>query len=413
MTPMNRLTKYFLIALAVVLGVSLLWMVILAASVESRAQFFASGGYDVFAQPNAAAGTPSQLMAAQPGRAMFHFFVVTMLAGALMANLLWLNGAAKPWLRWGGCAALALILYVEQWSATGNYFEYYSPTELYANNPVAPLIQKLHNSPGRQRLAMLTREGYYNTWLSLHFPYFDIDTLDIPAASRPPADYTKFFGTEKRPGVDRVPLRKWELCATRYMFGPKGLGPQIFKSLNAEPLFRPIMELNVPSLGFPTLFEYSRALPRALVLHRWEIPADEEKLLARLLDPQFDPHSAVLLTAPPPFPPDPAAPPSTAVDIVSFKPARVELKTSLKSPGILMLNDRYDTGWTVTVDGAPAKMQTGNFIMRAVPLLPGEHRVVFHYGVPTVIWWLTWGQWIAITLGLVATAVGALRQRMK
>jgi hypothetical protein len=408
---MNRLTKHFLIALAAVLGVSLLWMVILAASADSRAQFFANGGYDMFVPADPAAGKASQIMAAQPGRAMFHFFVVTMLAGGIMVNLLWLNGAAKPLLRWGSCAALALVLYIEQWSATGNFFDYYSPSQLYANNPIAPLIQKLHSTPGRQRLAMLTRESYYNTWLSLHFPYYDIDTLDIPAASRPPADYTRFFGTEKLPGVDRVPLRKWELCATRYMFGPKELGPQMFKSLNGEALFRPILELNVPSLGMPTLFEYSRALPRALVLHRWEILDDPDKLMTRLVDPKFDPHSTVLLNAAPPISPDPGAPPSTAVDIVSFKPARVELKTSLKSPGILMLNDRYDTGWTVTVDSAPAKMQAGNFIMRAVPLPPGEHRVIFHYSVPASMWWLTWGQWIAIALGLVATAIHALRRR--
>lgn len=401
---MNRLTKYFLIALAVVLGVSLLWIVILAAGEEGRAQFFANGGYDMFAQPDSATGEKaSQLMAAQPGRAMFHFFVVTMLASAMIANLLWLNGAAKPLLRWGSCAALALILYAEQWSATGNFFEYYPPTQVYADNAI---FQKLRASPGRQRLAMLTRTGYYNTWLSLHLPYFDIDTIDIPAASRPPADYTAYFGV-----VDRAPLRKWELCATRYMLGPKDLGLQFFKSQNSEALFRPVVELDVPQLGQPTLFEYARALPRALVLHRWEIVDDKDKLLARLVDPKFDPHSTVLLSAAPPFQPDPNAPPSTAVDIVRFKPARVELKTSLKSPGVLMLNDRYDTGWTVTVDGAPATMQPGNFIMRTVALPPGEHRVVFHYGIPTVMWWLTWGEWSAITLGLIATAAGALRRR--
>jgi len=401
---MNRLTKYFLVALAVVLGISLLWMVILAASVDSRTQFFANGGYDMFLQPDPATGEKaSQIMAAQPGRAMFHFFVVAMLAGAMMVNLLWLNGAAKPLLRWGCCGGLALILYVEQWSATSYFFDYYSPAQVYADNPI---FQKLRSSPGRQRLAMLTRAGYYNTWLSLHLPYYDIDTIDIPAASRPPADYTAFFGV-----VDRVPLRKWELCATRYALGPKDLGLQFFKAQNGEAFFRAIVELDVPQLGRPTLFEYSRALPRALVLHRWEVLDDQDKLLARLADPKFDPHSTVLLNAAPPIQPDPGAPSSTAVDIVSFKSTRVELKTLLKSPGVLMLNDRYDTGWTVTVDGAPAKMQPGNFIMRAVPLLPGERRVVFDYNIPTSMWWLTWGEWIAIALGLVATAVGALRRK--
>lgn len=401
---MNRLTKYFLIALVAVLAISLLWMIFLAANMDSRTQFFANGGYDMFVQPNPATGEKaSQIMAAQSNSAMFHFFVVTMLAGAMMVNLLWLNGAAKPWLRWGCCGALALILYVEQWSASSYFFDYYPPAQVYADNPI---FRKLRGDPGRPRTAFLTRAGYYNTWLSLHFPYFDIDTIDIPAASRPPADYMAFFGA-----VDRVPLRKWELCATRYALGPKDMGLQFFKSQNGEAFFRAAVELDMPQLGRPTLFEYSRALPRALVLHRWEVVNDKEKLLARLVDPKFDPHSTVLLNAAPPLQPDPNAPPSTAVDIVSFKPARVSLKTSLKSPGILMFNDRYDSGWTVTVDGEPAKIWPGNFIMRAVPLSPGEHRVVFNYGVPTAMWWLTWGEWIAIVLGLVATAIGALRRR--
>ncbi len=404
MMRMNRLTKYFLVVLLALTGMAMVWMFVLAVTAGSREQFFANGGYDLFVPPNPDTGEKaSQVMVMEPCRAIFHLFVVILLGGAIIVNLLWFNGATRPLVRWGCCGVLALILYVEQWSATTHFFDYYSPSQLYADNAI---FQKLRNTPGRQRVAMLTRAGYYNTWLSLHLPYFDIDCVDIPAASRPPADYTAFFGA-----LDPVPMRKWELCATRYMLGPKNLGLQFFRSQKAETLVRPVVELDIPQLGTPTLFEYAQALPRAVVLHRWEIIKDADKLLARLADPRFDPHATVLLDTAPSIQPDPEAPASTAVDIVSFKPAHVVLKTTMKSPGILLMTDYRDMGWTATVDGQPATIQTGNYLMRAVVLPSGDHQVVFRYSGQTAMWWLTWGIWSAIAVGLVASVVRWLKRR--
>lgn len=399
---MNRLTKYFLIALATALGISLLWMVILADSVDSRTQFFANGSYDMFTPPHPVTGEKaSQNMAAQPGRAMFHFFVVTMLAGAMMLTLLWLNGAAKPLLRWGCCAGLALVLYVEQWQANSYFMDYRSPAQDYADNAV---FQQLRADTGRPRVAFLTRAGFYNNWLSLLLPYYDIDSIDIPAASRPPADYVAFFGA-----VDRAPLRKWELCSVKYILGPKEAAEQSFKQLGCDKFINIVMEFDF--FGKQALFKCTRALPRAVVLHRWEIVADNDKMLTRLTDPKFDPHTTLLLDADPGIAADASAPPSTAVELVKFEPMRVSLKTSLKSPGILMLTDRFDNGWSATVDGAPAKILRANFIMRAVVLPPGDHRVVFSFSSSADFAWFTQAIWVAIVLGLIATAVGALRRR--
>jgi hypothetical protein len=399
---MNRLTRYFLIVLTVVLGVSLFWMVLLAASMDSRTQFFANGGYDMFVPPDSATGEKaSQVMAAQPGRALFHFFVVVALSGAIIVNLLWLNGAARPLLRWGSCGGLALLLFVEQWQANSHFMDYRSPAQDYADNAV---FQRLRADTGRPRVAFLTRAGFYNNWLSLLLPYYDIDSIDIPAASRPPADYTAFFGA-----VDRSPARKWELCSVKYILGPKDAALQSFKQLGCDKAVNPVMEFDY--FGKQALFEYTRALPRAVVLHRWEIVADKEKTLARLTDPKFDPHTTLLLDAEPGLAADAGAPPSTAVELVKFRPMRVSLKASLKSPGVLMLTDRFDAGWAATVSGAPARILRANFIMRAVALPPGDHRIVFDFSAPASSVRLTQALWAAITLGLIASGIRALRRR--
>ena len=111
---MNRLTKYFLVVLVALTGIALVWMLVLALTAGSREHFFANGGYDSFVPSNPETGEKaSQVMAFEPSRAIFHLFAVTLLGGAIIVNLLWLNGAARPLVRWGCCGLLALILYVE------------------------------------------------------------------------------------------------------------------------------------------------------------------------------------------------------------------------------------------------------------------------------------------------------------
>lgn len=464
---MNRLTKYFLVVLLALTGIALVWMFVLAVTAGSREQFFANGGYDMFVPPNPDTGEKaSQVMAFEPSRAVFHLFIVTVLGGAIIVNLLWFNGATRPLARWGCCGALALILYIEQWPASSSFLEYYSPAQVYHNDPAFnAVLQRLRVDTGRPRVAFLTRAGFYNTWLSLLFPYYDIDSIDIPAASRPPSDYVAFFSA-----VDRVPLRKWELCSVKYILGPEDAALQNFKQQGWDKDVAVTLELNTP-FGKQALFECNRALPRAVVLHRWETIADPEKLLDqmagplfdvkmletlnvpgkekllkvarvtgkserleaigaarrelmanlkttwneqvlnRLTNPQFDPHTTLLLDADPGITADANAPSSTTVGIVEFKPMSVSLKTSLKSPGILMLNDRIDPGWSVTVDGAPARMLRANFIMRAVALSPGDHRVVFSYNGLAGLSLFTQAIWAAIAIGLVATGVNGLRRR--
>jgi len=402
---MSRLARYFIVALGAILAVSLFWMVGLAVSTNNRTASFAEGGYDMFIPPNPETGAKaSQTIAVQSTRAMFHLFVVALLAGAAITALLWANGSARPALRFGCLGAIVLLFYVEQWQANSHFMEYYEPRAVYADNAV---FQRLRSDPGRPRVGLLTRAGFYNLWLSLIFPYWDIDTIDMPAASRPPSDYVTFFGA-----VDRVPKRKWELCAVRYILGPKDQGQQLFKSLGCDPQMQVALEFDT-QLGKQALFEYTQALPRALVLHRWETIADPEKVLTRLVAPEFNPQTTVLLTADaaPSLKADAGAPATTPVEIKRFGQIRVVLQTAPRSPGILLLNDRFHDNWSVTVDGKPAEILRANFIMRGVALEPGEHRVEFHYNVPRSSQIITWGVWGLIAVGLILTGLGALRRK--
>jgi hypothetical protein len=70
---------------------------------------------------------------------------------------------------------------------------------------------------------------------------------------------------------------------------------------------------------------------------------------------------------------------SGTAEIVHYKPQRIEIRANVAEPSVLLLNDRIDPDWRVSVDGKPAELLRGNFIMRAVQLPPGEHTVVFTF----------------------------------
>ena len=51
--------------------------------------------------------------------------------------------------------------------------------------------------------------------------------------------------------------------------------------------------------------------------------------------------------------------------------------------GVLLLNDKFDDDWSVTVDGRPETLLRCNYLMRGVYLEPGKHTVVFSYRIPS------------------------------
>ena len=64
----------------------------------------------------------------------------------------------------------------------------------------------------------------------------------------------------------------------------------------------------------------------------------------------------------------------------SYAPKHIVLKAQTAAPAVLLLNDKYDPNWQVTVDGQPAKLLRCNFIMRGVYLdKPGSHRIEFKF----------------------------------
>jgi len=122
-------------------------------------------------------------------------------------------------------------------------------------------------------------------------------------------------------------------------------------------------------------------LPRAYVVHAERAGTDPDEVLGVLLDPAFDPRSAVVLEAARAA--APTSPVADEVRVVSRRLATLEVEARLGAPGVLVVLEAFDPGWRASVDGAEAMVLRANGLFRAVRLPAGRHRVLFAYRPPS------------------------------
>lgn len=260
-------------------------------------------------------------------------------------------------------------------------------------------------------------------WTQHLFQYYDIQSLDIVQEPRVAADKAAFEAV-----MAFAPLRRWELTNTRYLVGPiavldmfnqqidtakKRLRVAARFDLVAKPGRQESSGLEQVTTAMNTngqlaVFDFTGALPRAKLYANWKVstnapaqlqdwvtgiqsrlPREMGSALAaqsladlatlkELADPAFDPGQTVLLAEPIPV----AAGTNQSVgdvSFVSYAPKHIVLKARTESPAVLLLNDKYDPAWQVSVDGKPASLLRCNFIMRGVQVPPGEHQIEFQF----------------------------------
>jgi hypothetical protein len=253
----------------------------------------------------------------------------------------------------------------------------------------------------------LFEELYRIEWVQHHFPYYNIQSLDIIQRSRAPANEVAYEMAMAPHSEDTTYLwaRHWQLTNTRYLLGPAGFLDVLNEQL--DPLqhrFRMVQRFNVrlkqgveafhqrleelagvpDDTGDYALFEFTGALPRVSLYARWQVGTNDNATLQTLASKNFDPEKTVLVAAPLPVAPAENATnehPGT-VEFKSYAPKDIVFSAQADSPSVLLLNDKYDPQWRVFVDGKPAELLRCNFIMRGVYLPPGPHTVEFQFSLP-------------------------------
>ena len=421
--------KWTLACVGTVGGSALAWLVY-AAQKPSLIKYLESVGFPDPAQ----AGEIAAFSIGQVGWFLVIFAIAVALCILILAGFF--SGKRA---RLGGIL-LGVLLIFDLGRANLPWIVHWDYFQKYEVGTLNPIVDFLKDKPYEHRVAyglpsplstpepfQVFDELYRIEWAQHHFPYYNIQSLDIVQMSRMPADLAAFDGAFqigiKQDSSGRFSVapetfpratRRWELSNTRYLLGPAALldlynaqfDPEqhrfrVIKRFDVvlkpgvEEFHQRLEELTaVPSEDnngkYSTfckdlaLFEFTGALPRAKLYSNWQVSTNDEATLKLLADKNFDPQQTVLVSTPLPSAP---AMNSTnenpgTVTFKSYKPADIVFDAKSDTASVLLLNDKYDANWHVSVDGQPAELLRCNFIMRGVYLPPGSHTVEFRFTLP-------------------------------
>ena len=273
-------------------------------------------------------------------------------------------------------------------------------------------------------------------WTQQLFQFYNIQNLEVVQEPRVPQEKAAYEAAL----LSASPFRRWELTNTRYLLGPAAFVDSINEQLDAgKGRFRTALRFDLAAKtgvdqsvpqseqvtavintnGQLAVIDFAGALPRAKLYANWKVSAnDPVKLqmwatniqarvpkdwgqalgaqsetdlatLHELADPAFDPAQTLLLAEPLPVSPSTNQNPGE-VKFESYKPKHIVLKATANVPCVLLLNDKHNPDWKVTVDGQSAKLLRANFVASGVFLdKPGEHRVEFKYQPPLIGFWIS------------------------
>lgn len=118
------------------------------------------------------------------------------------------------------------------------------------------------------------------------------------------------------------------------------------------------------------------ALPRAWIPQHIRRLPSSDALLQSLRDWSFDPAQQAFTLESTTDIPDGG---SGSVELISENPQFMSLTANMDSAGIVVIGDRYDSGWQVTVDSEPATLLRVNHVLRGVALSRGSHTIELRY----------------------------------
>jgi hypothetical protein len=154
--------------------------------------------------------------------------------------------------------------------------------------------------------------------------------------------------------------------------------------------------------GDVRVLENPEAFPRAWIVHEAvHVPGGAAASI--LAAGTIDPRKTALIEVPLPPMERTAVSAADSARVLERQPDRMVITTRSSAPGLLVLSETYDPGWRAYIDGERAPVLVANHVLRAVPLLAGEHEVELRYEAP----WLRTG--LAVSAGTaVALAILAI-----
>lgn len=334
-----------------------------------------------------------------------------------------------------GLGLLAALLVIDMVRANAPWVVYYDYREDYASNPVLDLLQeksfehrvatKFNPFGGAYVVSVQDQMNnifseLMNQWLQHHFQFYRIQSLDVIQMPRRPELDSAFSQAlrPKDPSSYSLIGRLWQLTNTRYVLGERAMldvlnnvmDPaarrfSIVTNFDVHPKTAGAASLRIQDFtaslnpnGRYSLFQFGGALPRAALYADWQVSTNDESVLGTLGQTNFDPNLKAYADTAPAAGISPSTNAPGAVTITKYQPRSVELSADVKNPSLLVLFDRWDPQWTVTVDGKKENLVRADYIFRGVYLAPGSHQIQFTFRTPLR----------ALYVSLAAIGVGVL-----
>ena len=70
---------------------------------------------------------------------------------------------------------------------------------------------------------------------------------------------------------------------------------------------------------------------------------------------------------------------TSIVKLTQYKPNNLTYEVTSNKGGVIVFSEIYYPGWTATIDGQPAELGRVNYILRALNVKPGTHKVVLDF----------------------------------
>jgi hypothetical protein len=170
------------------------------------------------------------------------------------------------------------------------------------------------------------------------------------------------------------------------------------------------------------IYKLKNALPRAFLAPGVIVAPDYQASLRMLVDPKFNARDAAIVigedaaakTGLPSLTSSSANFEGTAT-IVSDRLNDLGIEVNTPQPAMLVLNDSWDSGWKVKVDGTEQPVLRVNYAFRGVVVPAGKHTVAFVYRPPLVLIGLliSGATIVLLVITFSAIAIASLRRSYK
>src|SRR5262249_37466674 len=209
-------------------------------------------------------------------------------------------------------------------------------------------------------------------------------------------------------GYDASVVRRYAEFVAWSQGGDPNKATQDVNFASIDPLFAMVRLRYVllSQTGNSGLFEVGTSpLPHVLFVSKYRIANDRDSIFNSMRAPDFDPSNIAILESEPS--PAPVATETLGhAQIISESTDTLTIEASTEQPAILLITDVFTpSGRAISLPGSSQsiyRLQPANYILRAVPLAAGHHRLRIEYSSLE----FQLGKWISI--GSILLFVGAV-----